>query len=95
MTKVRGIDTIQGLVGNPPKTIEVPYNVVYDAEINRQRWNNIYLAMIPYCFKCKEPLVWHIGGADRVLFHCPKCKRRWVKSKNWRRDHERKLRTRV
>ncbi len=95
MTEVAGVDTILGLVGEPPKTIEVPYNLMYDTELTRPEWNKVYLALIPYCFKCKEPLVWHRDEASRTLLHCPKCKRRWVKSKNWRRDRERRLRSRL
>lgn len=91
MTEIAGVDTIQGLVGEPPETIEIPFNLMYDTEITRPGWNKVYLAIIPYCFKCKEPLVWH--KVERVIFHCPKCKRRWVKSKNWRRDRERKLKS--
>jgi len=90
MTEVKGLDTIQNLVGEPPKTIEVPYRLMRDTEITRPEWNKLFLAIIPCCFRCKEPLVWHSNESDRTIFHCPKCKRRWVKSKNWRRDSVRK-----
>lgn len=95
MTEVPGIDTIQGLVGSPPQVIELSYLTVKAAEKLRQVWNTKFLAFIPYCFSCKEPLVWHINrsgintsgeyvkGEDSVIFHCPKCGRKWIKDEEW------------
>ena len=88
--KVNGLDTIVGLVGEPPKTMKVPYELQRSEGIALQGWNAIYIAMIPYCFKCKEPLVWHRYPQGKVLYHCPKCKRRWIKGKDWK-DKERKV----
>jgi len=89
--EVNGVDTIVGLSLEPPKTIELPYNVVYAAEVLRANWNASFIAFIPYCFKCKEPLVWH-QHPKQVLFHCPSCKREWVKSKSWEEDKKKKCR---
>lgn len=84
MAGILGIDTIQGLVGSPPKKIALSYNIVKAAEKVRQAWNVRYMAFLPYCFACKEPLVWHSPpGKDNVLFHCPKCMRKWVKDNEW------------
>lgn len=84
MEEISGIDTILGLVGIPPKEISVGYETVKVAEKLKQVWNSKYLAFIPYCFVCKEPLVWHSPpGKDNVLFHCPKCQRKWIKDKAW------------
>jgi len=85
MNEIPGVDTIQGLVGSPPQIIEVSYDVIRVAEGVRHLWNKSFLAFLPYCFTCKEPLVWHSPpGKDRVIFHCPKCGRKWVivKEKN-------------
>lgn len=74
-----GVDTIQGLVGSPPRKIAVAYDIIQLGEKLKQLWNSKYLAFLPYCFACKEPLVWHIPiGKDNVLLHCPKCGREWV-----------------
>ena len=85
--QVNGIDTIRGLVGEPPKETEVPHSLLHNQEISRQGWNAIYIAIIPYCYVCKEPLVWHTHPQGKVLFHCPKCKRKWVKGKDWKKPH--------
>ena len=83
---VKGLDTIRGLVGEPPKVIEIPYELQRAETIAQQGWNTSYIAIIPYCFKCKEPLVWHTYPKGKILFHCPKCKRRWIKGKDWKSD---------
>ena len=83
-----GLDTIIGLVGQPPKTISVPYKIMRTEELLRQGWNGLYIAIIPYCFKCREPLVWHNSSNGKVLFHCPKCKRKWLKDKNWENEKQ-------
>ena len=84
MNEIQGIDTIRGLVGNPPKRISVSYDTIKVAEGLRQVWNSKYMAFLPYCFPCKEPLVWHNPpGRDNVLFHCSKCRRKWTKDKAW------------
>lgn len=86
MEEIAGVDTILGLVGSPPKRIDLSYNVVKAGEKVRQAWNKKFIAFLPYCFACKEPLVWHSPpGEEHVLFHCPKCKREWVRDEEWRR----------
>jgi len=80
--EIIGIDTIQGLAGSPPKVIEISQDTVKAADKLRQMWNAKFLAFLPYCFSCKEPLVWHNPlEEDGTLFHCPKCLRRWVVEK--------------
>lgn len=86
--EVPGIDTIRGLVGEPPKKIKIPYNLLKTEELSRQGWNAIHLAIIPYCYKCKVPLVWHTNPIDKVLFHCPECKREWIKGQGWPKKKE-------
>lgn len=82
--EIPGVDTIQGLVGKPPEVIELSYSSVETADKIRQIWNSKYLAFLPFCFPCREPLVWHSPpDKDNVLFHCPKCGRKWVKDKDW------------
>jgi len=83
-TEIKGVDTIQGLVGSPPEIITISSGVIKAGEKLRQVWNTKFMAFIPYCFACKEPLVWHSPpGEDNVLFHCPSCHRKWVKDKEW------------
>ena len=86
MTEVPGLETIRGLVGEPPRVVQIPYDLIRTEEIARQGWNSIYIAIIPYCYKCKEPLVWHSPPReDTVLFHCPKCQRKWIEGKDWKK----------
>jgi len=87
MTEVAGLDTIRGLVGEPPEVIAIPYKLMETEEIARQGWNACYIAIIPYCFKCKEPLVWHTAPReDNTMFHCPKCGREWRLSDKTKKD---------
>lgn len=82
--EIPGIDTIRGLVGEPPSSIFVNRKVMETQQKLMQVWNSAYIAIIPYCYKCKEPLVWHSPpGEDNILFHCPKCKKIWMKDKSW------------
>ncbi|KKN19272.1 hypothetical protein LCGC14_0947370 [marine sediment metagenome] len=93
MTDIAGIDTIIGLVGEPPERISFEYDSMKAGDKLRQIWNNKFIAFIPYCFACKVPLVWHTPpGKDNVLFHCYKCAREWVMDDTWatRVDKERK-----
>lgn len=81
--EVNGLDTILGLSGEVmPKIIEVPFITMYTQTLLQSSWNKGYVAIIPYCFKCKEPLVWHTNP-DKTLFHCPKCNAKWIKEKDW------------
>ena len=77
MEIIKGIDTITGLVGNPPEVIQIPPKIIHDGTNLLRKWNSYYLAFIPYCFKCKEPVDWAQKRKD-VVFICPKCSRRWV-----------------
>jgi len=87
--QVNGIDTIRELSGEPPKEIHMPYYVMLNQQILMQGWNAVCIAVIPYCYKCKEPLVWHTNPEGNVLFHCPKCNRRWIKSEDWNEQAKR------
>jgi len=79
----KGIDTIQGLVGLPPKVIAISKDMVSVGAKLKQIWNTKYIAFIPYCFKCVEPLDWYIPFDGETIFSCPKCGRRWVKDDKW------------
>lgn len=83
MSAIKGEDTIKGLVGEPPKRITLPYSLLTNEEILRAEWNHKFIAIVPYCFKCKVPLIWHSPPDGNVLFECPSCRRKWVKSKSW------------
>uniref|UniRef100_A0A6H1ZQT9 Uncharacterized protein n=1 Tax=viral metagenome TaxID=1070528 RepID=A0A6H1ZQT9_9ZZZZ len=87
-TEWPGIDTIKGLVGEPPTEIKVPYKLLEKQQLLLFEWNPLFIAIIPYCFKCKEPLVWHHNPTDGVMFHCPKCNRRWIKGEGWEKTDE-------
>ena len=79
MTLVPGVETIQGLTGEPPPEIPIDHKVMAQQQILLKEWNNLYIAIIPYCFKCKVPLVWHIPHTkDNEVFVCPSCGRVWV-----------------
>lgn len=84
---VAGVDTIRGLVGNPPVEIPIPYKLMKKEETLRPAWNHCFIAIIPYCYKCKQPLVWHqppyAEGHEDELFTCPSCGRVWVRGEGW------------
>ena len=85
MAEFIGVDTILGLVGSPPMTIQLSRGDIELAEGLRQIWNRRHLAFLPYCFVCKVPLIWHFPPEeDRTLFHCPKCERNWIVSEGER-----------
>ena len=72
---IPGVDTISNLVGSPPMKISIPYEVMHTEELLRQAWNALHIAIIPYCYKCKTPLVWHSPPDKHTAFNCPSCKR--------------------
>jgi len=82
-TQVNGIDTIQELAGGLPKKILLPFNLEEKQQVLQQAWNMRYVAIVPFCMKCKAPLVWHTHPDGEVLFHCPNCKAAWVKGEGW------------
>ena len=76
---IKGVDTILGLVGAPPKVIPVPRKIFRQGTALLRKWNSCHLAFIPYCFKCREALDWyHPPTKDGFVFRCPKCDRKWV-----------------
>ena len=90
--EVDGVDTIVSLATNPPQKIELAFDLVYTEELLRSDWNASYIAILPFCFKCKTPLVWHRNTKSGVLFHCPLCKRQWVQNNSWKEDKQKKCR---
>lgn len=74
--EINGLDTIQGWVGHPPKRQVIPYNLIQTEDLLRKGWNHLAIAIIPYCFTCREPLVWHTPP-EPLAFHCPKCGGEW------------------
>lgn len=79
MTEVAGIDTIRNLVGEPPMGINLDRKVVEAQQKLMAAWNSSYIAIIPYCYRCREPLTWHEAPReDDIIFHCPRCKRIWM-----------------
>jgi len=79
MPEVNGIDTILGFVGTPPQEIALDRKIVEAEQRILSGWNSHHIAIIPYCIKCKEPLVWHtVPRDDDVMFHCNKCGRVWT-----------------
>lgn len=80
--EINGVNTIQEIIGAMPKELEIPFNLQKRQTTLQPAWNATYIAIIPYCFKCKIPLVWHIHP-ENVLFHCPKCRARWIKGEGW------------
>lgn len=74
--EITGIDTIHGLVGEPPREIIISKKVVESGTSLMRVWNSLFLAFLPYCFKCKAPLNWYSPPTD-YIFHCPSCGRKW------------------
>jgi len=85
MKRTKGIDTIEGLAGNPPEVIQIPRKIIKNGSLLLKEWNQYYLAFIPYCFRCKEPLDW-AQGDEKVVFICPKCGRKWVIEESQRNE---------
>ena len=85
--EVPGVETILGLAGQPPQEIEVPFKLQKKQSLMISEWNPVFIAIIPYCYPCKEPLVWHIHPQGKILYHCPKCGRQWVKGGDWPDDN--------
>ena len=81
--QINGIDTIQGLAHLPPEKIPLPFKVEYQQTLLQQEWNPRYIAILPFCIVCKEPLVWHRYPEGEVIFHCPTCRREWIKGEGW------------
>lgn len=80
---VRGIDTIRGLVGEPPKEIQIDRETLSEQQVLMQEWNHLFIAIVPFCFKCRVPLTWHTPPDTETLFDCPQCGRVWVKGVDW------------
>lgn len=76
--RIPGVDTIRGLVGIPPTINIIPFRAVEAGTRLQQVWNAAYIAFIPYCFKCKVPLDWHLPPDGNKIFTCPNCNRQWV-----------------
>jgi len=83
VTTIKGLDTIAGLVGEPPPEIPVKYRTMCDQQVLISDWNASYIAIIPYCFKCKIPLDWYRPPSNDELFVCPNCGRVWVRGEGW------------
>ena len=84
MTLVPGVETIVGLVGEPPAEIELDRNDIRKQGILIRSFNKACIGIIPYCYKCKVPLVWHIPPDDNEMFTCPNCGRVWVLKEGYR-----------
>ena len=81
MTDTPGVGTIMGLAGEPPAEIPIDRNVMASMQRAISAVNPSYIAIIPYCYKCKVPLTWRRDGDE--LFVCPNCGRVWVKGEGW------------
>lgn len=77
--EIPGLETIRGLVGEPPPKIPVDKDTMMKQQMLMQEWNPVFIAVIPFCYKCKVPLVWHTPPKSNTIFHCPQCGRIWVK----------------
>jgi predicted RNA-binding Zn-ribbon protein involved in translation (DUF1610 family) len=88
--QVNGLDTIQKLAVDQPKSISVPYGLQYSQTVIQQRWNSLYIAILPYCIRCKAPLVWHTHP-NSTLFHCPNCGTEWIMDKDWEAHRKSKI----
>jgi hypothetical protein len=83
MELVDGLDTIRNLVGEPPREIPISKDTMTRQQLLMQDWNHSSIAIIPFCYKCKTPLVWHTPPDTDVLFNCHQCSRTWAKGYEW------------
>ena len=90
MTHVPGLETIKGLVGEPPVEIAIDKKVLATQQRLMQAWNSAFIAVIPYCYKCKAVLGWHQPpyeeGHEDEIFTCPSCGRVWVRGEGWKQN---------
>ena len=78
MREVPGIETITGTVGSPPDEITIDKSLIRKGTELMRQWNSKYLAFLPYCYSCKEPLNWYNPLTEEgYIFRCPKCNRKW------------------
>lgn len=83
---VKGLDSIV-TVTNLPTNPRISADTMIDQTLVNDKWNKSYIAMLPFCFKCKEPLTWHnFPSKSGILFNCPICGTTWKKDKNWDAD---------
>ena len=76
--EIKGVDTIQGLAGEPPKNIYIEKAILETGTRYMQILNAKYMAFVPYCYKCKEPLNWIVPPDEDIVFRCPRCDRTWT-----------------
>ena len=81
--EIKGVDTILGLAGSPSKVIEIERKLISQADSLMNKWNHAFLAFLPYCYVCHEPLNWYTPPTEEGhVFHCPKCDRKWKVKKS-------------
>lgn len=84
MANIPGLDTIRGLAGEPPEIIAIDKPELSKVQIAILALNPSFVALIPYCYKCKAPLTWiKEEPDDGRIFTCPSCGRVWVKGEGW------------
>jgi len=88
VVRVSGVDSMLGLVGEPPKEIELSYTLVASLQRVISLFNPHHLGIVPYCFKCRTPVDWFSPFKDRAIFICPVCKCQWKQSENWDKEKE-------
>lgn len=85
--RINGLDTMRNLVGEPPMEIPINKNILVNQQGMVPEWNSYNIGIVPYCFKCKVPLLWvrppYDEDEEGILFICPKCNRHWVKGEGW------------
>jgi len=83
MEKVNGVDTISdNIILEPPEEIKLSFDTMKKAQRLQDLLLPRWAAFVPYCAKCKVPLIWILGD-ERMLFECPSCAVVWVKDSNW------------
>jgi len=91
MERVKGIDTIkEDITISPPKEIAINFGIMEKWQRAQSLLAPRWIAIIPYCVKCKTPLTW-VMKDERVLFECPKCGVVWVKENGWDKKLEKEL----
>jgi len=77
---IPGEETIQSAQAEEPSPLD--RDVIEVCEKLRQVLNAHGIAFVPYCVKCRKPLVWHYGDGN-ILFSCDSCKGNWLKGEGW------------
>ncbi len=85
MKELPALETFVDCKVKPTKEIHITFNMVSTLSTMQSVMNSKWIGVILYCIYCKEPLNYSRENGE-ILFRCPKCNTKWVKSVTWERD---------